>query len=129
MEWLPPDRALNAVDETCRRLRRGGDTLTQNGSFNLFVAEFSRDRQSCFEGAPDEQQAFGVNRLNRLIGAEGPFTGDFFGTALELGPRVGLTPRGDVLVTGQYQPAAQFGAIKLQSVGGQDGLLAVLKGH
>lgn len=107
-------------------IRIAGRTLTENGSSNLFVARFTRQGESCFQADPDGQNAFGTNALNWVMGARGPFVGAFF-LGLEGGPRIGLTARGDVLVTGEYEPAAQFGGFTLPSAGGQDGFLALLK--
>lgn len=107
-------------------IKIAGHTLTEKGSFNLFLAQFSRKGESCFQADPEEQAGFGVNAVNWVMGAAGPIVGAFF-AGLEGGPRVGLTSRGDVLVTGQYQPAAQFGDFELQSTGREDGFVALLK--
>jgi hypothetical protein len=37
-----------------------------------------------------------------------------------------ISSYGDVLLTGQYEPAAHFDAFKLQSAGLEDGFLALL---
>ncbi len=103
-----------------------GRTLTGKNSSNLFLAKFARDEGSCIaEGGTgfDEPHASAANTLNWIKAADGPFIG-----TLEVGPRIGLTARGDVLVTGAYQPAAQFDDFKLQSAGLQDGFLALLRG-
>ncbi len=98
-------------------IKIGGRTLTEKGSFNLFVAQLARKGGSCFEADPDDQQAF-----NWIIGAEGPFA-----TTFDDGPRIKLSPAGNLLVTGGYKSAAQFGSFRLQSAGGNDGFLSVLR--
>jgi hypothetical protein len=102
-----------------------GRTLTGKGSFNLFLAKFARDEGRCGPGNrtdSNEPQAFAANTVNWIKGADGPF---IFG-GFEDGPRIGLTARGDVLVTGGYQPAARFDGFKLKSAGLDDGFLALL---
>ena len=109
-----------------RTLKIEGRTLTGKNSTNLFVAKFARDEGRCVAESgldSDEPHASAANTLNWIKGADGPFIG-----SLEVGPRIGLTALGDVLVTGAYQPAAQFDGFKLQSVGLQDGFLALLRG-
>jgi len=86
-----------------------GRTLTGKDTFNLFVAKFSRE---------PEQHGSAVKWVEE---ADGPGVGGF-----ENDPRIGLTARGDVLVTGSYEPAAQFGAFTLNSDGIEDGFLALL---
>jgi hypothetical protein len=98
-------------------IKIGGRTLTENGSFNLFVAQLARKGGSCFEADPDDQQA-----SNWIIGAQGPFARTF-----QDGPRIKLSPAGNLLVTGGYKSAAQFGSFRLQSAGGDDGFLSVLR--
>jgi hypothetical protein len=92
-----------------------GLTLAEPGSFNLFLAKFARDEQSCSPGNAS-------NTVYWVKAAEGPFVVDF-----EYASPIGLTARGDVLVTGAYQSTAQFGSFKLQSPGMQDGFLALLR--
>jgi hypothetical protein len=93
-------------------IKIGGHTLTGTRSNNLFLAEFARNEETCAP-APD---------VNWAKAANGPFV-----ATLEVGPRVGLTAQGDVLVTGAYQPVAQFDDFKLQSAGLQDGFVALLR--
>jgi hypothetical protein len=102
-----------------------GHTLTGKNSSNLFLAKFARDERRCVASGTgsDEQHASTADTLNWIKGADGPFIG-----TLEVGPRIGLTAQGNVLVTGAYQPAAQFDGFKLQSAGLQDGFLALLRG-
>jgi hypothetical protein len=97
-----------------------GTTLTGKDAYNLFIAKFSRDAVSCLAGFAD-------HKLDWAAEADGPFTDDF-----ENSVRIGLTNQGDVMVTGSYQPAAQFGSTKLVSAGMADGFLAflsALQGH
>jgi hypothetical protein len=89
-----------------------GRTLTGKDTFNLVVAKFSREA---------EQHASAALILDWAREADGPGVAGF-----ENGPRIGLTAGGDVLVTGAYEPAAQFGAFKLNSAGMEDGFLALL---
>ena len=89
-----------------------GSTLTGKDPYNLFIAKFSRDADSCVAGFADHS-------LDWAAEADGPFSGDF-----ENNPRIGLTRRGDVLVTGSYQPTATFGSLSLGSTGTEDGFLA-----
>jgi hypothetical protein len=100
-----------------------GRTLTEGDSSNLFVAKFARDKRGCVATGTDSDgpHAFAANALDWIKGANGPFLGGFEG-----GPRIGLTAEGDVLVTGTYQPAAQFDGFRLQSAGLEDGFLALL---
>jgi hypothetical protein len=91
-----------------------GVTLTGKDTYNLFVAKFSREESSCVAGFAD-------HRPDWTTEANGPSTGDF-----ENNPRIGLTSQGDVMVTGSYQPTAQFGSLKLGSAGLADGFLAIL---
>ena len=91
-----------------------GVTLTGKDPYNLFIAKFSREEASCVAGFAD-------HRPDWVTEADGPFSGDF-----ENNPRIGLTNQGDVMVTGSYQPAAQFGSLKLGSAGLKDGFLALL---
>lgn len=88
------------------RITIQGRTLTGKDSFNLVVAKF----------APDGKASEGW-----AIEADGPGIGDF-----ENSPRIGLTPGGDVLVTGVYQTSAQFGRFGILSNGLADGFLAFL---
>ncbi len=92
----------------------GGTTLTGKDPYNLFIAKFSRDEVSCVAGVPD-------HGLDWAAEADGPFSGDF-----ENNPRIGLTSHGDVMVTGSYQPTAQFGNLPLGTTGTEDGFLAFL---
>ncbi|HEY6618356.1 MAG TPA: SBBP repeat-containing protein [Steroidobacteraceae bacterium] len=87
-----------------------GRTLTGKDSFNLFVAKFTADERG----------------LDWAVEADGPGIGGF-----ENDPRIGLTAAGDVLVTGAYEPSAQFDSFKLPSAGLGDGFLALLSaaGH
>jgi hypothetical protein len=106
-------------------IRIDGRRLTGASSLNLFVAKFARDERRCGPGYgtdSDEQHGFAANTLAWIKGANGPFIPSW-----ESGPRVGLTARGDVLMTGAFQPTAQFGGFKLQSAGLQDGFLALLR--
>jgi hypothetical protein len=89
-----------------------GRTLTGKDTFNLFLAEFSRDEQNCAAGSG----------LDWVHAADGPGVG-----GLENDPRIGLTALGDVLVTGAYQPVARFGGFTLKSSGLADGFLALLE--
>lgn len=82
-----------------------GHTLTGKDTFNLFVAKFAR-------------VGGGVDWAAE---ADGPGIDGF-----ENDPRIGLTSGGDVLVTGAYEPSAQFGHLTLQSAGLEDGFLALL---
>jgi hypothetical protein len=97
-----------------------GVTLTGKDPYNLFIAKFSRAEASCVAGFAD-------HRPDWVAEADGPFSGDF-----ENNPRIGLTSQGGVMVTGSYQPTAQFGSLKLGSAGLEDGFLAFLnafEGH
>ena len=91
-----------------------GSTLTGKDSYNLFIAKFSRDAVSCVAGFAD-------HKLDWATEADGPFSGDF-----ENNPRIGLTYQGNVMVTGSYQPTAQFGSLSLGSTGSEDGFVAFL---
>jgi hypothetical protein len=97
-----------------------GSTLTGKDPYNLFIAKFSHDEVSCVAGSAD-------HGLDWAAEADGPFSGDF-----ENNPRIGLTKQGDVMVTGSYQPTAQFGSLHLGSTGSEDGFVAflnALEGH
>jgi hypothetical protein len=97
-----------------------GSTLTGKDPYNLFIAKFSRSEVSCVAGFAD-------HTLDWATEADGPFSGDF-----ENNPRIGLTKQGGVMVTGSYQPTAQFGGLSLVSTGSEDGFLAflnALEGH
>jgi hypothetical protein len=97
-----------------------GSTLTGKDPYNLFIAKFSRNEVSCVAGFAD-------HTLDWAAEADGPFSGDF-----ENNPRIGLTKQGGVMVTGSYQPTAQFGSLSLGSTGSEDGFLAflnALEGH
>ena len=93
----------------------GGHTVSGKSPSNLFVARLARDEQMCGPGS-------GAGSLNWLKAAEGPILGGWEG-----GPRMGVTAQGDVLVTGTYQPTAQFGDFKLRSAGLEDGFAALLE--
>jgi hypothetical protein len=106
------------------RIKIEGHTLTGKDFFNLFVAKFARDERRCRAGHEtdfDELHASAANRLDWAKEADGPGAGGF-----ENDPRIGLTARGDVLVTGAYEPSAQFDRFKLRSAGLEDGFLALL---
>jgi hypothetical protein len=91
-----------------------GSTLTGKDPYNLFIAKFSRDAVSCVAGFAD-------HKLDWAVEADGPSSGDF-----ENNPRIGLTYQGGVMVTGSYQPTAQFGNLSLASTGSGDGFIAFL---
>jgi hypothetical protein len=95
----------------------GRTTLTGRDPYNLFVAKFSRDEVSCIAGFATHQPAWAVE-------ADGPSSGNF-----ENNPRIGLTGGGDVIVTGSYQPKAQFGTLKLNGTGSEDGFVSFLKAN
>jgi hypothetical protein len=94
-----------------------GSTLTGKDPYNLFIAKFSRNEVSCVDGFAD-------HTLDWAAEADGPFSGDF-----ENNPRIGLTHEGGVMVTGSYQPTAQFGSLSLGSTGSEDGFVSFLNSH
>jgi len=97
-------------------IKIGGRTLTGTSAVNLFIAKFGRDERMCRSGDMNDSGA-----LTWIKGANGPFIAN-----VEEGPRIGLTAQGDVLVTGAYQPTAQFGSFRLQSTGAEDGFFSLL---
>jgi hypothetical protein len=103
-----------------------GRILTGKDPLNLFVAKFGPTEKG--QGAGDgtesvEEHAFAAKGLHWIKEADGPGAEGF-----ENNPRIALTRRGNVLVTGAYQPAAQFDSFILNSVGLDDVFLALLSG-
>jgi hypothetical protein len=100
-------------------------TLTGDDQYSLFVAKFARgerERGAAARTDTAEPRECGPDRLEWAHAADGPGIEGF-----ENDPRIGLTTRGDVLVTGGYEPSALFGAFKLSSAGQDDGFVAVLR--
>jgi len=91
-----------------------GQTLSGKDSSNLFVVKFANDERR-HKGDKD-------NQLDWAKEADGPGVAGF-----ENDPRIGLTARGDVLVTGAYEPAAQFDGFELNGAGLEEGFLALLR--
>jgi hypothetical protein len=88
-----------------------------NGAQNVldpFILKFTRP-------VTYAQSNLVLNNLEWLKSASGPIVGSE-NQRLD----IGLTPNGNVLVTGAFQPSAQFGTLKLVSSGGQDGLVVCL---
>jgi hypothetical protein len=94
-----------------------GHTLTGEKPFNLFVLKI-RERSREEQKAPVASAAGGLAWAKK---ADGPGQDQF-----ELNPRMGVTPRGTVLVTGVYRDVAIFDAITLHSAGDEDIFLAQL---
>jgi hypothetical protein len=102
-----------------------GRTLTGKDPSSLFVAKFARDqRERSSEAQTDSGEWSGsaTYGLSWATAADGPGIGGF-----ENDPRIGLTAGGEVLVTGAYQPTAQFDRFELNSAGLGDGFLALLR--
>jgi hypothetical protein len=94
-----------------------GHTLTGEQPFNLFVLKFrGRTRE-------DHRTAAAAGELAWVKKADGPGQVRF---AFENNPLMAVTPRGTVLVTGEYRDVAVFDAITLHSVGEEDIFLAQL---
>ena len=99
-----------------------GRTLTGNDAYSLFVGKFSANDKGHGEGYWDRHHHFAGFRLDWLKSADGPGIDGF-----ENDPRIALTDDEDVLVTGAYEPAAQFDTFEFTSAGLEDGFLALLK--
>jgi hypothetical protein len=94
-----------------------GQTLTGEKPFNLFVLKF-RGRS---RGEQRESAATAAGELAWAKKADGPGRELF-----EQNPRMSVTARGTVLVTGVYRNIAVFDAITLHSAGEEDIFLAQL---
>lgn len=88
------------------KIKIAGTTLTGKDPTNLFVVKFG--------------SAGGT--LKWAAEADGPGAG-----GVENDPRIGVSPLGNIIVTGAYEPAAQFGSFKLNSVGQEDFFLSLLQ--
>lgn len=94
----------------------GGQTLVGKTPLNLFVASFSQSLQVCTPTPNSSKLAWAHT------------AGGIYVPTYETGPRLGLSSRGDALVTGEFQSTAQFGnSTTLHAAGGIDGFLALLE--
>jgi hypothetical protein len=98
-------------------IRIAGKNVTGENAYDLFIAKFSRDEVSCVAGFAEH----GVEWVAQA--------GGLYGSDFEDDPRIGLTKQGDVMAAGSFLPPAQFGSIKLEGTGVQDGVLAFLNAH
>lgn len=94
----------------------GGQTLVGKTPLNLVVATFSQSLQVCTPTPNSSKLAWAHT------------AGGMYVPSYETGPRLGLSPDGDALVTGEFQSTSQFGDFTtLHSAGGTDGFMALLE--
>ena len=97
-------------------------SLALDGAQNVldpFVVKFERP-QTYVEGSA----ALILSNAQWVKTASGPLAGSF-----EQRLDMNLTPYGNVLLTGAFQPSAQFGTVKLTSSGQADGFVVCLDKH